>query len=303
MLNNSNSSEIIVLRCCMPLKIIATVKQVPESGNVKINPESGTIIRAGVESVVNPLDLYALEAALLLKERYGAEITALSMGPPQAVRALREAAAMGCDRAVLVSDRLFSGADTLATSYTIAQAIRKLGPFDLIVAGERATDGDTAQVGPGIAAWLDIPVLTYVSKIAEMSGPAAGGGENRGGENPGGEEAGMRIRVERLSGEGYELVSAELPCLITVVKEIGPPRLPTLKGKLRSMEMDIPVFNAENLELERELLGLHGSPTRVVKIDTPRITRGGRMLRVRDPESLDAVLDELIAFLESKGIL
>ncbi|MDR2096872.1 MAG: electron transfer flavoprotein subunit beta/FixA family protein [Treponema sp.] len=273
----------------MFLKIIAPVKQVPESGNVKINPETGTIIRAGVESVVNPLDLYALEAALLLRERYGAEITALSMGPPQAMRALREAAAMGCDRATLVSDRLFSGSDTLATSCTLARAVRKLGPFDLIVTGERATDGDTAQVGPGIAAWLDIPVLTYVSKITEISGI------------PGG--TGMSIRAERLSGEGYEMVCAELPCLITVVKEIGPPRLPTLKGKIRSMEMDIPVLNAESLELDRELLGLNGSPTRVVKIDTPRITRGGKLLRVRDNESLDAVLDELIAFLGSKGIL
>jgi electron transfer flavoprotein beta subunit len=298
LLNIGSFSDIIIGRCCMPLKIIAPVKQVPESGNVKINPENGTIVRAGVESVVNPLDLYALEAALVLKERYGAEITALSMGPPQAMRALKEAAAMGCDRAVLISDRLFSGSDTLATSYTIAQAIRKLGPFDLIAAGERATDGDTAQVGPGIAAWLDIPVLTYVSKIAEVNGPSGGTrGENRG------EGADMRIRVERLSGEGYELASAELPCLITVVKEIGSPRLPTLKGKLRSMEMDIPVFNAENLELDPELLGLQGSPTRVVKIDTPRITRGGRMLRARDPESLDAVLDELITFLEGKGIL
>jgi electron transfer flavoprotein beta subunit len=204
---------------------------------------------------------------------------------------------MGCNRAALVSDRLFSGSDTLATSRTIARAIAKLGPFDLIVTGERATDGDTAQVGPGIAAWLDIPVLTYVSKIIEISG-IPGDSEKRGGEG-----AGMSIRAERLSGEGYELVSAELPCLISVVKEIGPPRLPTLKGKLRSMEMDIPVLNAESLELDRELLGLDGSPTRVVKIDTPRITRGGKTLKVVDNESLDAALDELIAFLENKGIL
>jgi electron transfer flavoprotein beta subunit len=284
----------------MSLKIISAIKQVPESGNVKINTESGTIIRAGVESVVNPLDLYALEAALLLKKRYGAEITALSMGPPQAMRVLREAAAMGCDRAALVSDRLFSGSDTLATSYTIAQAIRKLGSFDLIVTGERATDGDTAQVGPGIAAWLDIPVLTYVSKIVEINGiPGDTYSEGRGWEGA----DGMSMRVERLSAEGYEMVSVELPCLISVVKEIGPPRLPTLKGKLHSMEIDIPVLNAENLELNKDLLGLNGSPTRVVKIDTPRITRGGKLLRVQDGESLDAVLGELIAFLENKGIL
>ncbi|MDR1030070.1 MAG: electron transfer flavoprotein subunit beta/FixA family protein, partial [Treponema sp.] len=192
------------------MKIIVPIKQVPESSNVKMDPETGTVIRAGVETVVNPLDLYALEAALRLKEQYGGTVTALSMGPAQAMKALKEAVAMGCDDAALVSDRKFGGSDTHATSYTLAQAIRSIGAFDIIVAGERATDGDTAQVGPGIAAWLDIPLATYVSSI----GPVENG----------------RIQVERLVEEGYQLLSVSFPCLLTVVKAVATPRLPTLKG-------------------------------------------------------------------------
>jgi electron transfer flavoprotein beta subunit len=272
-----------------PLRIVVPVKQVPESGNVKMDSETGTVIRAGVETVVNPLDLYALETGLRIKEKYGAEITALSMGPAQAMRVLREAVAMGCDNAALISDRRFSGSDTLATSYTIAQAVLKTGNADLIIAGERATDGDTAQVGPGIAAWLDIPAVTYVSKINGLTCDASG--------------RRFTIKLERLVEEGREQVSASLPCLITVVKEIGAPRLPTLKGKIRSKEINIPVFDAESMNLNSELLGLSGSPTRVVKIDTPRITRGGRLIKVRDDDSLNYAVGELLSLLENMGLL
>jgi electron transfer flavoprotein beta subunit len=245
--------------------------------------ETGTVIRTGVETVVNPLDLYALEAALVLKERYGAEVIALSMGPPQAMRVLKEAAAMGCDGAFLLSDRQFGGADTWATSYTLSRGIGKIGGADIIITGERATDGDTAQVGPGIAAWLDLPVASYVAKI---------GGIRSG-----------RIEVERLVEEGYQRVSLDLPCVLTVVKEAAVPRLPTLKGKLRSMEMTIPVLGAADLDLKAEFLGLKGSPTRVVKIDTPKLTRGGRILRAEDDESLRAAVEELRGFLEQRGII
>ena len=190
---------------------------------------------------------------------------------------------MGCDKCVLLSDKRFGGSDTWATSYTLAQAAKKLGPFDIILAGERATDGDTAQVGPGLAAWLDIPVLTYVSKIQEI--------------------AGGRIKAERLVEEGYEILDAPLPCLVTVVKEIAVPRLPTLKGKIRSRELDIPVLSADDLDLKNEYLGLKGSPTRVVKIDTPSVSRGGRTMKVRDEESLKLALDELEALLGEKGFV
>ncbi|OHD27701.1 MAG: electron transfer flavoprotein subunit beta [Spirochaetes bacterium GWB1_59_5] len=265
------------------MKIIVPIKQVPETSNVKMDPETGTVIRAGVETVVNPLDLYALETALELKERYGGTVTVLSMGPPQAVKALKEAVAMGCDDAVLVSDRKFGGSDTWATSYTLAQAIKKIGGYDLIVAGERATDGDTAQVGPGIASWLELPVATYVARIEGV--------------------ADSRIALERLVEDGYQILSVPLPCLLTVVKEIASPRLPTLGGKIRARQLQIPVFSAENMELDPAALGLKGSPTKVVKIDTPRVTRGGTVVKAGDDEAIVSAVDELMAFLEAKGIL
>jgi electron transfer flavoprotein beta subunit len=267
----------------MPLNILVCIKQVPESSNVKMDPETGTVIRTGVETVVNPLDLYAIETALRIKEKYGGIVTALSMGPPAAMRVLREAAAMGCDRCVLLSDRKFGGADTWATSYTLSCSAKKLGPFEIIITGERATDGDTAQVGPALAAWLDIPVLSYVSKIEAIK-------ENR-------------IHAERLVEEGYEMLDAPLPCLLTVVKEITVPRLPTLKGKLQSMEMDIPVFSADDLDVNLDYLGLKGSPTRVVKIETPVISRGGKMIKVQDGESLKTAVDSLMLLLSEKGFV
>jgi electron transfer flavoprotein beta subunit len=248
-----------------------------------MDPETGTVIRTGVETVVNPLDLYALEAALQLKEKHGGTVTAVSMGPAQAMRVLKEAVSMGCDDAVLISDRKFGGADTHATSYTIAQAIRKLGDVDIIVTGERATDGDTAQVGPGIAAWLDMPLATYVSKINGIKGD--------------------RIEVERLVEEGYQMLSVPLPCLMSVVKAVATPRLPTMKGKIRSMDLNIPVFTADTMDLKPEYLGLKGSPTKVVKIDTPKLTRSGNVMTVTDEITLTAAVDALINLLDAKGVL
>ena len=265
------------------MNILVTIKQVPESSNVKMDRETGTVIRTGVETVVNPLDLYAIETALQIKEQYGGFVTALSMGPLSAMRVLREAAAMGCDFCALLSDKRFGGSDTLATSYTLSKGAGKLGSFDIIITGERATDGDTAQVGPGLAAWMDIPVLSYVSKIDSI-------------------EEGL-IRAERLTEEGYEIVTAPIPCLITVVKEIAVPRLPTLKGKIRSRDLDIPVYTADDLELNLEYLGLKGSPTRVVKIDTPVVSRGGKVINVKDQESLKLAVDELMALLAEKGLV
>ena len=265
------------------MKIIVPIKQVPETSNVKMDPDTGTVIRAGVETVVNPLDLFALESALRLKEKYGGTVTVLSMGPPQAVKALKEAVSMGCDEAILVSDRKFGGSDTWATSYTLAQAVKKIGTFDLIIAGERATDGDTGQVGPGIASWLDIPVATYVAKIESV--------------------ADGKITLERLVEDGYQILNMALPCLLTVVKEIASPRLPTLRGKIFARQMQIPVFSTENLELEPTALGLKGSPTKVVKIDTPKVTRGGTVVRAVDDESIASAVDQLMSFLTQKGVL
>jgi len=264
------------------MKIIVTVKQVPESSNVKMDPVTGTITRAGVESVVNPLDLYALESALQLKERHGGEVSAVTMGPASAKRVLKEAIAMGCDKGVLVCDRAFGGSDTWATSYTLAQAIKTLGDFDLVITGERATDGDTAQVGPGIASWLGIPALTYLSKI-EI---------NRG-----------LLEAERLTEEGYQQISAKLPVMCAVLKEIARPRLPTLKGKIASMEAEILTLSTANMQLERSFLGLKGSPTHVTKIESPKVTRNAKMFTITDDVSLENAITEVVKFLDAKGAI
>jgi len=267
--------------------IIVPIKQVPETSNVKMDPVTGTMIRSGVSTVVNPLDLFAIETAVRLKEAHGGTITTLTMGPRSAEKALREAIAMGCDAGVLVSDRAFAGADTWATSYTLSQAIRKIGRFDLIVTGERATDGDTGQVGPGIAAWLGVPVATYVAAIT---------GVDRRGD-------GVALTVERLVEEGYQVLELPLPALLTVVKEIAAPRLPTLRGKKRAKAAEIPLYTADDLELEPAYLGLKGSPTKVVKVATPRVTRGGTIVRAQDEDAVADAVEALLAFLDARDLL
>ena len=274
------------------MKIIVPIKQVPETSNVKMDPETGTIVRSGSEAVVNPLDLYAIEAALRLRDQVGGTVTAVSMGPPRAEKALREAVAMGCDGGFLVSDRKFGGSDTWATSYILSQAIKSLGDFDLVIAGERATDGDTAQVGPGIAAWLDLSLATYVSSITATASSGAEKAATLGTAN---------IAVERLVEDGYQQLSVALPALLTVVKEIAEPRLPTLQGKKKAMTVDIPALDSTNMELEPGFLGLKGSPTKVVKIRTPQVTRGGRVVEV-DGNPAEAV-SELLEFLKEKELV
>jgi electron transfer flavoprotein beta subunit len=275
------------------LDIIVPIKQVPETSNVKMDPVTGTMIRDGVGTVVNPLDLYAIEAALRLKEQHGGTVTVITMGPSPAVKALREALAMGCDEAAFVSDRSFGGADSWATSYTLAQAIEQLGRFDLILCGERATDGDTGQVGPGIAAWLDLPLATYVATLEVTPGPNG---------DPAAPAAGG-LRVERLVEDGYEILELPLPALLTVVKEIGSPRLPTLRGKKRAKATEIPLFNAQNLPLDPARIGLKGSPTKVVKVATPKVTRSGTVVRAGDETELEAAIDGLLAFLDERGLI
>ncbi len=265
------------------LRIVVLIKQVPETSNVKMDPETGTVIRSGVETVVNPLDLYAIETALLLKERYAGSVTALTMGPSQAAKALKEALAMGCDEAVLLSDRRFGGSDTWATSYTLAQAIRKIGPFDLVVAGERATDGDTSQVGPGVASWLDLPLATYVANI---EGVVDGS-----------------LTLERLVEEGYQRVRMNLPAAITVVKEIASPRLPTLRGKRYAKGYDLKTLGADDLDLDPSRIGLRGSPTKVVKVTSAKVARNGTVVQAMEDDEVPAAVDRLLAFLEAKGLV
>jgi len=267
------------------VRIIVPIKQVPETSNVKMDPKTGTIVRAGAEAIINPLDLYAIEAALRLRDgRGGGRVDVVSMGPSRAERAIREAISIGCDGGYLVSDRKFGGADTWATSYVLSRAIASIGPFDLIITGERATDGDTAQVGPGIASWLKIPVATYVANIRSVR-----------------DEPPAAILVERLIEDGYQSVEMRLPALMSVVKEIAVPRLPTLQGKKRAIGAEIPTLNRSNLELEQAYIGISGSPTKVVRIRSPKVTRGGHVVHAGD--DVVAAVTQLVEFLEKRDLL
>jgi electron transfer flavoprotein beta subunit len=237
------------------MEIVVCIKQVPETSKVKINPETNTLMREGVESIINPFDLYAIEEGVRLKEEHGGTVKVLTMGPPQAETALREAIALGADEAYLVSDRAFAGSDTWATSYTLAAAIRKMGQVDLILCGKQAIDGDTAQVGPSLADQLGIPFVAFIRKVREVGSD--------------------QMVVERTFEEGYEVVTLPIPGLMTVVKEINEPRLPSLKGKSRARKAEINSFSRADLEVEDPYLGLDGSPTRVVKIFSPDLSRSG----------------------------
>ena len=241
------------------MHFVVCIKQVPDTTDIKINPETNTLMREGVEAIVNPFDVYAIEEALRLREKLGGKITAISMGPPQAEAVLREAISMGVDEGVLVSDRAFAGSDTWATSYTLAMAIRKLDPPSVILCGKQASDGDTAQVGPGIATHLDLPQITYVRRIDEID-------ENH-------------IVAERMLENGYEVAESSLPCLLTVVKEINEPRLPSLKGKMAARKAQIKRMTAADIDADAGMLGLEGSPTKVVKIYTPESRKGGEILK------------------------
>lgn len=258
------------------MNIVVCIKQVPNTADVRIDPKTNTLIREGVESIINPFDNYAIEEGVRLKERYGGKVVALSMGPPQAESALREAISLGCDEGILISDKAFAGSDTWATSYTLGKAIRKIGDFDIILCGKQASDGDTAQVGPGIAVHLDIPQVTYVKKIVDIK------------DNT--------ITVHRMVEEGYQVIQSPLPVLLTVVKEINEPRLPSLRGKMRAKSMSIPVFTAKDLGCESERIGLEGSPTRVIKVFNPPPRKGGIRLTGEPKE----VVDKLIELIRSE---
>jgi len=287
------------------MNIIVCIKQVPDTTNVRIDPETNTLVRSGVQSIINPFDMYAIEEGVRLKEKFGGMVTVITMGPPQAQEALREAISLGCDEAVLISDRAFAGSDTWATSYTLSRAIRKIGKFDtstfkgevkkcssvstlsanpgfqnedsrrvdMIICGKQAIDGDTAQVGPGIAAFLDIPQITFVKKIEDIKDSF--------------------VCADRMTEEGYDIVESPLPCLITVVKEINEPRLPSLRGKMRARKAEIKKLEAKDLDADPDLLGLKGSPTKVVKIFTPPSRKGGQILE-GEAKEVSAKLVELL---------
>ena len=259
------------------MNILVCIKQVPDTTHVSIDPNTNTLIREGVASIINPFDMYAIEEAIRLKERFGGKTTVITMGPPQADAALREALSMGMDEAVHLQDRAFAGSDTWATSLVLARAIQKIGNFDLIICGKQASDGDTAQVGPGIASHLGLPQATYVRKIDTIhldTQPKV-------------------MVVERLVEEGFEIFELKLPCLITVVKEINEPRLPSLKGKMRSRKQQVPLWGYKDLGLGEEQIGLKGSPTQVVKIFTPPSKEGGKIFKGEPSEIVKDLVSEI----------
>lgn len=259
------------------MNIIVCLKQVPGTTKVKINPETNTLMRQGIENIVNPFDTYALEEGVRLKERFGGKVIVISMGPPQAEVILREAISCGADEAVLIGDAAFAGSDTLATSYTLSQAIKRIKDYDLIICGRQTIDGDTAQVGPETAEMLGISFVSYVSKVEEVSPSAEGD----------------KMRVQRLIEEGHEIVETSLPALITVVKEINVPRLPSLRGKAKAKTAVIPTWNAQTLETDKDRVGLAGSPTRVVKIFSPQRIRTGEILQGSPEEQITSLIKKL----------
>ncbi len=236
------------------MKILCCIKQVPDTTDVKINPQTNTIIRDGVRCVTNPFDLYAIELSLQLKERYLAEVIAITMGPPQAKAALEEALAMGADSAILLSSIDFAGSDTLATSYALSQAVKKIGDCDLIICGKQAQDGDTAQVGPGIAVRLGILQAAFVGKVIDVSG--------------------YSIEVQRQTDDGSETIRLPLPAVITVTKEIGAPRFSSFQGKVRAKRAKITTWTADDISCDKERIGLDGSPTWVERIFPPEGKKG-----------------------------
>jgi electron transfer flavoprotein beta subunit len=304
------------------MRIVVPIKQVPETNAVKMDEATGTMVRDGVEAIINPLDLYAIEIAIRIRESQPAgagEVIAVSMGPPKAVTALREAIAMGCDSAVLVSDRAFAGSDTWATSYVLAAAIRKLGTtgvppvdpqtdrrdacptIDIVICGERATDGDTGQVGPGIAAFMDLPVASYISKVELRTtgvSPVAADAPHADRR-----DACPTIKVHRMVEDGYEVLEIQTPCVLTVVKEVADPRLPTLRGKQKARAATIPTWGPNELGSDKGLLGLEGSPTRVVKIFKPSVTRKCEKFVANDEASINVAADKLVEFLKQKTLI
>lgn len=263
------------------MNIYVCVKQVPDTSSMKFDPETKTMVRENVENIVNPFDLYAVEEALRIKEKLeNVTVTAICMGPQQAENALREVISMGVDKAVLISDKSFAASDTLATSYVLSKAIEKLGEFSLLMFGKMAIDGDTAQVGPGVAAMLDIPQITFVRKINHID-------ENK-------------IIAERSVEDGFEEIETLLPCAITCIKELNEPRLPSLRGKMKAKKEEIPVWKAEDIGADPARIGFKGSPTWVVKAFAPVIEKNNVIYR---SESAQENVEQLVAELKSKGLI
>jgi electron transfer flavoprotein alpha/beta subunit len=255
------------------MRIIVAIKQVPDTNEVRLDPRTGTLIREGVPSIINPEDKNAIEAALSLREQLGGEVVVISMGPPQADDALREALAMGVDRAILLTDRAFAGADTWATATTLGLAAKKLAPYDLILCGRQAIDGDTAQVGPQMAEYLNVPQITYVREFSLVDG---------------------QVRAKRTMEDGFEVLQAPLPALLTITKEANKPRYPTAPGIFRAYrEQQVERWGVADLGADPEGLGLKGSPTQVKRSFSPPPKEPGEIIKAPPAEAAKQLLGRM----------
>jgi electron transfer flavoprotein beta subunit len=255
------------------MNIIVCLKQVPGTTEVKIDPNTNTLIRQGIKAIVNPFDAYALEEGVRLKEKFSGKVTAISMGPPQAADMLKEAISVGADEAVLLSDMAFAGSDTLATAATLGKAVEKIKTYDLIICGRQTIDGDTGQVGPELAENLGIPFIAYVSKIEEI--------------------ANGKMRVQRAVEDGYETIETPLPAVITVAKEINIPRMPSLRGLSKSRSAQIPVWTANDIAADKATIGQAGSGTWVVKVFYPQRIQHAEMIKGEPPLQAKTLVEKL----------
>lgn len=254
------------------MNIIVCIKQVPDTAEVRINPETNTLIRDGVPSIINPYDMHAIEAGLRIKEIIGGKVTVITMGPPQAESALRDAISMGADDAVLLTDRGFAGSDTWATSYALSKCVKRIGA-DIVICGKQAIDGDTAQVGPEMAEFLNMPHISYIRKIEDVRSDS--------------------IKVQRLMDEGYDVVESSIPVLLTVVKELNEPRLPSLKGKMAAKKAEIKKWSSSDIGADQDKIGIKGSPTQVKNIFIPEAKKDRKILEGTIEQQVDALINEL----------
>lgn len=262
------------------MKIVVCVKQVPEITEVKIDPETHTLVREGIPSILNPFDEYAVEEALRIREKHGGEVTVITMGPPQAKETLTKCLAMGADRAIHLTDRAFAGADTWATAHTLAMAIRQL-EYDIIFCGKQAIDGDTAQVGPELAETLGIPQITFVKKV-EI------------------DEKARKVIAHRETEEGYEVIESRLPVLLTAIKGLNDPRLPSLMGIMTASKKEVKTVSVADLGANAEELGLKGSFTEVIDVFAPEPRGKGTMVTEADPSQ---AAKRIVEFLQAKAII
>lgn len=255
------------------MNVVVCIKQVPETPKIEIDPQTGALIKAEGKMIINPFDMYALEEGIRLKEQYGGKVSAISVGPPEAEEALREAIALGVDEAILLSDPMFDGSDTLATSYILAKAVEKLGQPDIVICGRQTMDGDTGQVAPQLAEWLRIPFASYVSKIEEIKEG--------------------HMTVQRMIDEGHQVIEMPLPGVINVVKEINAPRLPSLRGLMQSKKVQIATWTAQELDVDMSKVGLAGSPTRVARVFFPERAKQGELLQGSPESQVEQLVEKL----------